>query len=210
MSSALQSFQNTVNGYTDAAGTVNSYVSNYDSEFFSDWRNAALAKSGIDSAKIKAGAEIAGTAGLAIEAIKKLRGGKPKTKEEPDDEDDDEPDDENDGDEDGDGEPDGTEDLTWDDEDTGVGPAEAGEDVSRFQTQDLPDDAPEPVQNFQKAGEGELDQSPDLEMDDDPTGGAPAPDAPDAPDPAAPAIEGTDEGAEGGLEAADVGGAAVA
>ena len=118
----IEDFNKTINDYTSNMGGINSYINAYDKDFFDNWKNKTMQKAiqeaGIEqeaSQKIQTAGEITATAGLGIEAIKKLRKlWKGKKKPEDDDEkedDDDEKDEEGEEEEEEPNEPDVNEDI---------------------------------------------------------------------------------------------------
>lgn len=83
MSKGLTDLQNTIQSYGSSADALNNFVQNYDSSFFSDWREkVALKSQKLESArKIGADTGVAYLAGSTIKSTAKKLFGKPQNEE---------------------------------------------------------------------------------------------------------------------------------
>ncbi len=83
MSKGLTDLQNTIQSYGSSADALNNFVQNYDSSFFSDWREkVALKSQKLESArKIGADTGVAYLAGSTIKSTAKKLFGKPQSEE---------------------------------------------------------------------------------------------------------------------------------
>lgn len=87
MSKGLTDLQNTIQSYGSSADALNNFVQNYDSSFFSDWREKVALKSQKLSTAQKLGADtgVAYLAGSTIKSTAKKLFGKPEEEEEEED-----------------------------------------------------------------------------------------------------------------------------